>query len=72
NHTHLEIHHVIWWSLGGRTDLDQLIGLCVRCHHLLHKGGLHITGNAVEGFTFTNRANQPLRRRRRTRYRQAA
>ncbi|MCW2825406.1 MAG: endonuclease, partial [Aeromicrobium sp.] len=37
-----------------------------------HKGGLHISGNAVDGFTFTNRANRPLRRRRRTGYRQAA
>jgi len=72
HHTHLEIHHVIWWSLGGLTDLDQLIGLCVRCHHLLHRGRLHITGNAVDGFSFTNRAGRPLRRRRRTDYRQAA
>ncbi|MCD9199759.1 HNH endonuclease [Aeromicrobium wangtongii] len=72
NHTHLEIHHVVWWSLGGRTDVDQLIGLCVRCHHLLHRGRLHIEGNAVDGFAFTNRAGRPLRRRRRTGYRQAA
>ncbi|MCD9199498.1 HNH endonuclease [Aeromicrobium wangtongii] len=72
NHTHLEIHHVVWWSLGGRTDVDQLIGLCVRCHHLLHRGRLHIEGNAVDGFTFTNRAGRPIRRRRRTGYRQAA
>lgn len=71
-HTHLEIHHVIWWSRGGRTDVDQLIGLCVRCHHLLHKGGLHITGNAVDGFTFTKRDGRPLRRRRQSSYRRAA
>ena len=72
NHTHLEIHHTIWWSMGGPTDLDLLIGLCVRCHHLLHRGRLHITGNAVDGFEFTNRAGRSLRRRRRTTYRQAA
>jgi hypothetical protein len=72
NHTHLEIHHTIWYSRGGTTDLDLLIGLCTRCHHLLHRGGLVITGNAVDGFHFTNRNNRPLRRRRRTRYRQAA
>ncbi|MCD9196790.1 HNH endonuclease [Aeromicrobium wangtongii] len=72
NHTHLEIHHVVWWSLGGRTDVDQLIGLCVRCHHLLHRGRLHIEGNAVDGFAFTTRAGRPIRRRRRTGYRQAA
>jgi hypothetical protein len=72
NHTHLEIHHTIWWSTGGPTDLDLLVGLCTRCHHLLHRGRLHITGNAVDGFTFTNRHGRSLRKRRRTPYRQAA
>jgi hypothetical protein len=71
NHTHLEIHHVIFWSRGGRTDVNLLIGLCVRCHHLLHRGLLHITGNAVDGFEFTNRNHRPVRGRR-THYRQAA
>jgi hypothetical protein len=72
NHTHLQIHHTIWWSHGGPTDLDLLVGLCVRCHHLLHRGRLHITGNAVDGYVFTNRHGRSLRRRRRTGYRQAA
>ena len=73
NHTHLEIHHTIWWSMGGPTDLDLLVGLCVRCHHLLHRGRLHISGNAVDGFEFTTRTGRSLRRRRRRGpYRQAA
>lgn len=73
NHTHLQIHHTIWWSHGGPTDLDLLIGLCVRCHTLLHRGRLHITGNAVDGFEFTTREGRSLRkRRRRSPYRQAA
>ena len=74
NHTRLEIHHVIWWSLGGPTDLDLLVGLCVRCHHLLHRGRLNITGNAVDGFQFTNRTGRTLtrRRRRQTNYHPAA
>ena len=71
-HTHLEIHHTIWWSMGGPTDLDLLIGLCVRCHHLLHRGRLHITGNAVNGFEFTTHTGRSLRKRRRGPYRQAA
>ncbi|QGG40229.1 HNH endonuclease [Aeromicrobium yanjiei] len=71
HHTHLEVHHSVWWSLGGRTDLDQLVGLCVRCHHLVHRGALHISGNAVDGFEFTNRFQRPVRRRR-TGYRRAA
>jgi hypothetical protein len=72
HHTHLQIHHTIWWSHGGPADLDLLIGLCTRCHTLLHRGRLHITGNAVTGFTFTNRDGRTLRKRRRTTYRQAA
>ena len=72
NHTHLEIHHTIWWSHGGPTDLDLLVGLCVRCHHLLHRGRLQITGNAVDGFEFTTHAGRSLRRRRQTSYRRAA
>jgi hypothetical protein len=72
NHTHLEVHHVIWYSLGGKTDLDQLIGLCVRCHHLVHRRRLKIVGNAVDGFEFTTRNDRPLRRRRRTPTHQAA
>jgi hypothetical protein len=71
NHTHLEIHHSIWWSLGGPTDLDLLVGLCSRCHHLVHKNKLIVTGNAVDGFEFTTHAGRPVRRRR-TGYRRAA
>jgi hypothetical protein len=64
NHTHLEIHHVIWWSKRGPTDLDLLIGLCLRCHHLLHRELLNITGNARDGFEFTNKSGLLLQRRR--------
>ena len=71
NHTHLEIHHVIWWSKRGPTDLDLLIGLCVRCHHLLHRELLNITGNARDGFEFTNGSGRALVHRR-THYREAA
>jgi hypothetical protein len=60
-HTHLEIHHSVWWSRGGATDLDQMVGLCVRCHHLLHRGLLHVTADGRGGFSFTNSDNRPLR-----------
>jgi hypothetical protein len=60
-HTHLEIHHSVWWSRGGSTDLDLMVGLCVRCHHLLHRGLLHVTADGRGGFRFTNSDNRPLR-----------
>jgi hypothetical protein len=34
-----EIHHVIPWSRGGRTDLDNLVLVCRRCHRLIHDRG---------------------------------
>jgi hypothetical protein len=38
-----EIHHVIWWRLLGRTDIDNLVPLCTRHHHLVHEGGWTLT-----------------------------
>jgi hypothetical protein len=32
-----EIHHLIPWELGGRTDLENLLPLCGRHHHLVHE-----------------------------------
>ncbi len=61
HNTHLEIHHSIWWSRGGKTDIDALIGLCSRCHHLVHRDLLLISGNATAGFTFANHDNRAIR-----------
>jgi len=36
---HCEIHHVIPWERGGPTDVDNLLPLCSRHHHLVHEGG---------------------------------
>src|SRR5215831_1871726 len=48
----LEGHHVKWWWVGGRTDLDNLCLLCDRCHRLVHEFGWRITGNANRELTF--------------------
>jgi len=34
-----KIHHVRWWRDGGLTDLDNLLPLCSKHHHLVHEGG---------------------------------
>ena len=41
------IHHVSWYSLGGFTDIGNLLPLCSRHHHLAHEGGwtLHLAPN---------------------------
>jgi hypothetical protein len=41
--SHLDAHHVVHWSHGGPTDLDNLILLCGRHHTLVHEGGLRIS-----------------------------
>lgn len=38
------IHHVLWWwEHHGDTDLDNLLPLCERHHHLVHEGGWTLT-----------------------------
>jgi hypothetical protein len=34
----VHVHHIRYWSEGGTTDLRNLIGLCPRCHALVHQG----------------------------------
>ena len=36
--THCQMHHIIPWEQNGPTDLDNLIPLCSRHHHLVHDG----------------------------------
>jgi hypothetical protein len=35
--TRCEIHHLVPWEIGGRTDLANLLPLCSRHHHLVHE-----------------------------------
>ena len=41
-HRKLHAHHVIWWSLGGPTDLANLVLVCGRHHTLLHHAGFQL------------------------------
>lgn len=34
----VHVHHIQYWSHGGPTDLQNLVGLCPRCHSLVHQG----------------------------------
>jgi hypothetical protein len=31
-----KLHHIIWWSNGGRTDLDNLVPVCTAHHTKIH------------------------------------
>jgi hypothetical protein len=37
------IHHVIEWIHNGSTDLDNMLPLCSRHHHLVHEGRWRLT-----------------------------
>ena len=58
----LQIHHIIHWENGGRTDTANLVALCGRHHRAHHDGLLGIAGNADEpgGLTFTDRHGRVL------------
>ncbi|MEP6298745.1 MAG: HNH endonuclease signature motif containing protein [Ilumatobacter sp.] len=34
-----KIHHIVWWSNGGLTDLENLLPVCVHHHHEIHDSG---------------------------------
>ena len=34
-----QAHHIVFWRDGGRTDIDNLVLLCGRCHHKVHDDG---------------------------------
>ena len=38
-----KIHHIVWWRHAGRTDLENLLPLCVHHHTLVHRDGWVIT-----------------------------
>jgi hypothetical protein len=40
-----EAHHIHEWEHGGETNLDNLVLLCSRHHHVVHEGGWTIVKN---------------------------
>jgi hypothetical protein len=45
----------VFWSNGGRTDLDNLISLCPWHHKLVHDRGYLIAASPGGGFAFYRR-----------------
>ena len=49
-----DAHHINHWINGGPTDLENLILLCSKHHHLLHEGHWTVAGTpGTEPLTFT-------------------
>ena len=49
----LEIHHIIHWADGGKTDYDNLVLLCWDHHSLVHEGGWSLRGTIRDGLVFS-------------------
>lgn len=45
----LEAHHIIYREHGGKDTLANLLCLCERCHHRLHKGEITLKVTGVSG-----------------------
>jgi len=48
-----DIHHVIFFHKGGLTDIDYLLPICNRHHHLIHEGGWQLALDARRNLTVT-------------------
>ena len=53
NSSGLYSHHVKWKSHGGRTEVENEVCVCGRCHSLLHDGLLQVKGDAPYGLKWT-------------------
>ena len=56
----VDCHHVIWWSQGGRTSLDNAAWMCAYHHWLVHEGGWTMRGDPDGGHTFRSPAGRQL------------
>ena len=52
NVTFSDVHHIVAWQPGGRTDLDNLALLCRHHHGVVHRKGWTMSGNANEELRF--------------------
>ena len=53
---------MIDWAYGGKTNLNNLAGLCRKCHALITVGRLTMSGTFDTGYTFATARAGPLAR----------
>lgn len=56
----LHAHHVVYWSAGGATDLDNLVLVCSRHHTLIHQHGFQLTLHDDRRLSVTTADGVPL------------
>ena len=60
----LDVHHIIYYSVGGLTIGDNLVTLCTKCHKNVHENRLKIIGTAPHGLIFLNQFGKDIRQER--------
>jgi hypothetical protein len=53
-------HHIVPWSIGGLTDTDNLVTLCVHHHHEVHSKRWSVSGDANAELTFAGPGNRVM------------
>ena len=51
---HCDIHHILWYRNLGRTDIDNLLPICNKHHHLAHEGGWKLSLDPRRNLTITH------------------
>lgn len=64
NHLWLHLHHLVYYSYGGKTEPENLLTICTRCHKNLHEGRLRIEGSAPHGLRFLTAEGKDIRTER--------
>ncbi len=57
----VDLHHIRYWSHGGRTELGNLVSLCKYHHMLVHERGYLIAAPPGGGFAFCRPTAPPCR-----------
>ncbi|HEU4912089.1 MAG TPA: DUF222 domain-containing protein [Actinomycetes bacterium] len=53
-------HHTVWWSRGGRTDLDLLVLLCPTHHRAVHEVGYAVEALGDGRFAWRRPSGAPI------------
>ncbi|HEX4654368.1 MAG TPA: DUF222 domain-containing protein, partial [Mycobacteriales bacterium] len=59
----VDCHHIIWWTHGGPSTLDNAAWLCAFHHWLIHERGWSMRREKDRSFTFTDPVGLQYRRR---------
>ena len=57
-----DLHHIVWWSVGGRTSLDNAAWLCSYHHWLVHEGRWTLHRAPDRSFVWTDTIGRQRRR----------